>query len=63
LLHDHGDLPVFLVVDGHSTHKARILREFVEAQARRLKLFVLPPYSPHLNPDIASTRTLRPDTT
>jgi transposase len=51
LLHDHGDRPVFLVVDGHSTHKARVVREFVEAKAGRLKLFILPPYSPHLNPD------------
>jgi transposase len=50
LLHDQGDRPVLLVVDGHSTHKARIVREFVEAQQGRLKLFILPPYSPHLNP-------------
>jgi len=50
LLHDN-DRPVFLVVDGHSIHKARIVRQFVEAQAGRLKLFFLPPYSPHLNPD------------
>lgn len=51
LLHDQGDRPVFLVVDGHSTHKARLVRAFVAAQQGRLKLFVLPPYSPHLNPD------------
>jgi transposase len=50
LLHD-SDRPVFLVVDGHSTHKARVVRAFVEAQVGRLKLFILPPYSPHLNPD------------
>jgi transposase len=50
LLHD-ADRPVFLVVDGHSIHKARIVRAFVEAQNGRLKLFFLPPYSPHLNPD------------
>jgi transposase len=50
LLHD-SDRPVFLVVDGHSTHKAHVVRAFVEAQVGRLKLFILPPYSPHLNPD------------
>ena len=50
LLHD-SDRPVFLVVDGHSIHKARRVRAFVEAHAERLKLFTLPPYSPHLNPD------------
>ena len=27
------------------------MRAFVEAHAERLKLFTLPPYSPHLNPD------------
>jgi transposase len=43
--------PIFLVVDGHSIHKARVVREFVERQAGRLKLFFLPPYAPQLNPD------------
>ncbi|SFW90836.1 transposase, partial [Burkholderia sp. NFACC33-1] len=43
--------PVFLVLDGHPVHKARIVQDFVKAQKGRLKLFYLPPYSPHLNPD------------
>jgi transposase len=43
--------PVFLIVDGHPTHKARMVREFVEQQGGRLKLWFLPPYSPELNPD------------
>ncbi len=43
--------PVFVIVDGHSVHKARLVRTFVEEQAGRLKLFHLPPYSPQLNPD------------
>jgi transposase len=50
LMHD-AERPVILVVDGHSTHKAKLVREFVEAQQGRLKLVFLPPYSPHLNPD------------
>jgi len=45
------DRPVFLIVDGHPIHKAKRVNAFVEAQAGRLKLFFLPPYSPHLNPD------------
>jgi transposase len=45
------DKPVFLVVDGHPVHKSRVVRDFVEKQNGRLKLFFLPPYSPHLNPD------------
>jgi transposase len=43
--------PIFLVVDGHPMHKAKLVRQYVEAQEGRLRLFFLPPYSPHLNPD------------
>jgi len=43
--------PVFLVVDGHPIHKARLVKDFVQQQEGRLKLFYLPPYAPHLNPD------------
>lgn len=43
--------PVFLVVDGHPIHKAKRVQDFVKAHKGRLKLFYLPPYSPHLNPD------------
>lgn len=46
-----ADKPVFLIVDGHPIHKAKLIRAFVEAQHGRLKLFYLPPYSPQLNPD------------
>jgi transposase len=42
---------VFLVVDGHPAHKARLVRTFVQDNADRLELFFLPPYSPELNPD------------
>ena len=43
--------PVFLVVDGHSVHRSRPVRHFVEACEGALRLFLLPPYSPELNPD------------
>jgi len=43
--------PVFLIVDGHPTHKAKLVREFVAQQGGRLTLWFLPPYSPELNPD------------
>ena len=46
-----ADGPVFLVVDGHPIHKAKLIKEFVAAQDGMLKLFYLPPYSPQLNPD------------
>ena len=42
---------IFLVVDGHPAHKARLVSRFVAENADRLELFFLPPYSPELNPD------------
>jgi transposase len=50
LLHDTNG-PVYLVVDGHPTHKAKAVKQFVEDTEGALKLFVLPAYSPQLNPD------------
>jgi transposase len=43
--------PIFLILDGHSIHKSRPVRDFVASQEGRLRLFFLPPYSPELNPD------------
>ena len=43
--------PVYLVVDGHPTHKAVKTRKFVESLKGMLRLFFLPGYSLDLNPD------------
>ena len=43
--------PIYLIVDGHPSHRAKVVKAFLERNKRRLKLFVLPPYSPQLNPD------------
>ena len=43
--------PIFLIVDGHPTHRAKSVAKFVAEQADMLELFFLPPYSPELNPD------------
>jgi len=43
--------PVYLVVDGHPTHRSKLVKEFVASTDGALKLFVLPAYSPQLNPD------------
>lgn len=43
--------PVFVVVDGHPAHKARIIQDYVRSTKGQLRLFFLPPYSPQLNPD------------
>ena len=43
--------PIFLIVDGHPTHKAKVVKRFVEKHDGALELYYLPPYSPELNPD------------
>ena len=47
----NASAPVFVIVDGHPTHRAKSVARFVAAPAGKLTLFFLPPYSPELNPD------------
>ncbi len=42
---------VFLVVDGHPAHKAKVVQKYVQSLGGRLELHFLPPYAPDLNPD------------
>ncbi len=42
---------VFLVVDGHPAHKAKLVANYVQSLKGRLELHFLPPYAPDLNPD------------
>jgi len=42
---------VFLIVDGHPSHRAKKVHRFIETVQNKLELFFLPPYSPELNPD------------
>jgi transposase len=43
--------PIFLIMDSHPTHKAKLVKAFVKRSKGKLRLFYLPPYSPELNPD------------
>jgi transposase len=48
----HGaSAPVFLIVDGHPSHKTKKVSQWIERQNEKLQLFILPGYSPDLNPD------------
>lgn len=47
----NAEAPIFLIVDGHPTHKAKSVKRFVAEQDGWLELYFLPPYSPELNPD------------
>jgi transposase len=42
---------LFLIVDGHPSHRAKLVKAFVKENSDRLALYYLPPYSPELNPD------------
>src|ERR1035441_9663289 len=42
---------VFLVLDGHPAHKAKMVKKYVESLDGRLELHPLPTYAPDLNPD------------
>lgn len=42
---------VYLVVDGHPSHKAKLVKDYVQLTKGRLELHFLPPYAPDLNPD------------
>jgi len=43
--------PIFLILDGHPVHRSRMVSAFVKSTAGRLRIFLLPGYSPELNPD------------
>ena len=42
---------VFLIVDGHPVHKSRAVKNWLLENKKKIRLFLLPGYSPELNPD------------
>lgn len=53
LIKTHDGRKIYLVVDNHSTHHARKVRDWLARgdRSKRLELVFLPAYSPELNPD------------
>jgi transposase len=49
LMHNTQE-PVFLIWDGHPTHKSKKVRECIESFDGKLEVYFLPSYSPELNP-------------
>ncbi len=45
------DHKVHLVVDGHSAHRSKKVRDWLAAHPDDVELHFLPPYSPELSPD------------
>lgn len=50
LIHKNSRM-VFLIVDNHPIHKSRKVNKFLKENDERIRLYLLPPYSPELNPD------------
>jgi len=42
---------ILSIVDGHPIHKAKLVKQLVADNKASIELFLLPPYSPGLNPD------------
>ena len=42
---------ILLTVDGHPSHRAKKVKDYVDSLQGKLRLFLLPSYSPALDPD------------
>lgn len=49
LMHN-AEKPVYLIWDGHPTHRSKKVKEYIASFDGKLKVFILPSYSPELNP-------------
>jgi len=49
LMHN-AQQPIFLIWDGHPTHKSKKVHECIESFEGKLEVYFLPSYSPELNP-------------
>jgi len=49
LMHN-AQKPVFLIWDGHPTHRSKAVKECIESFGGQLEVYTLPSYSPELNP-------------
>ena len=47
----HAGRKVFVIVDGHPVHRSAKVRHWISAHEEEIDLFILPAYSPDLNPD------------
>ena len=47
----HAGRKVFLIVDGHPVHRAKAVAVWLAEHAEHVQMFLLPGYSPELNPD------------
>lgn len=46
-----GRRPIFIILDGHPSHRAKLVARYVQSLRGKLELHFLPGYAPDLNPD------------
>ena len=51
MLREIGGRKVWVIVDGHRSHTARPVKEFLAERKDDVDLYILPAYAPELNPD------------
>ena len=51
ILKHHSNRKVIVIEDRAPAHRAKKVQDFVEENKKRFALYLLPPYSPELNPD------------
>ena len=42
---------IFLILDGHPVHKSKAAKKWIAENGNQIEIFLLPAYSPELNPD------------
>lgn len=42
---------IFLILDGHPVHKSKAAKKWIAGNGHQIEIFLLPAYSPELNPD------------
>lgn len=47
----HAGRKVLLILDGHPVHKSRKVKTWLAEHHKQIEVFLLPSYSPELNPD------------
>jgi len=50
LIKHHPNRKIFLIVDGHPSHRSKLVKQWVAEHEERIELHFLPAYSPQLNP-------------
>lgn len=47
----HSRRKVYLIVDRHPVHRSRKVQQWLDFHRKAMRMFLLPEYSPELNPD------------